>query len=61
MIADIFLPNGALGNAAATLLAILVAMAAYFVLIIRLRVVSVEELQEMPFGGRLAGLAKRMI
>ncbi len=61
LIADIFLPNGTLGNAAATLLAILVAMAAYFVLIIRLRVVSIEELQEMPFGGRLARLAKRMI
>jgi len=61
LIADIFLPNGALGNAAATLLAILVAMAVYFVLIIRLRVVSAEELQEMPFGGRLAGLAKRIV
>ena len=60
LVADIFLPNGTLGNAVATLLAILVAMVVYFVLIIRLRVVSVEELREMPFGGRLAGMAKRL-
>ena len=61
LIADIFLPNGILGNAVATLLAILLAVAAYFVLIIRLGAVSAEELEEMPFGGRLAGLARRIL
>lgn len=60
LIMDIFLPVNYWGNAVATFITIFIAMIVYFVLIIKLEIVSLEELKEMPFGGRLARIAQKI-
>lgn len=47
-------------NVVGCLLAILVAVIVYFVLLIKMRIVTEEELYDMPMGGRFVTLARRM-
>jgi len=47
-------------NAAACLVAVIVAVIVYFVLLLMLGAVSKEELYDMPMGGRLVTIAKKL-
>lgn len=61
LILNIFMPSSKLGNGISTLISIMVAMISYFMLSLKLRVVSLEELGQMPMGPRLVGLARKII
>lgn len=56
---DMFLPANYWGNLLATIPTILIAMFAYFILIIKLSIVSSEELKAMPLGHKLSALARK--
>lgn len=60
LIADIFLPASKAGNAVATLFAVMISIIAYFILIIKLKILSLAELQEMPFGKKISRLAEKV-
>jgi stage V sporulation protein B len=51
---------GKLGNFISTMLAICVAVIVYFVLLIKLKGIEAEEMQEMPGGTRLLGVARKL-
>lgn len=56
-----FFPVGYWGNFISTVFSIAIAMISYFILILKLKAISPEEIKEMPFGSRLCRLAKRFV